>query len=882
MKTFSVNLHQFELRIRSSSLKRRESIELHMALNLAASSASLRIRRVKLQMPLNSIASTASSLGMLRVNLQLTSTLLLRPLPSGAPSCELSLGAFYRKISNKGNNIERKTFEKSIQMLQAKAEVALEEEAVLVAFRDALKVDHFTASSYDTAWVAMIPNDNNDGPLYPQSLYWLSCNQRQDGSWGDESSVCLFDSVLSTLACVVALRTWNTSSSCIRKGEKFLQEALSEMEEDDLKMISPGVFHALAELLEEALRLGISLPYSSSMVKHFRINHGLLIDSLRGYTDVIKLCPKRLLSFPESLRSVIPWNKCAEIQSAEGDLFLSPAATACLVIETGDINALAYLKRLLKQFGSAVPSMYPKQPQQLLSLVNHLEGLNVDRFFHKEIHELLRTLSRLWKLECNDQIEDAKPLTESMKSKIIIFRALREHGFTVLPENSVFAKFFSGDTEMLEADSILNTYRASELKFPGDEMLEYAKNRSASCLTALVRDAPEHVHSNLIEETKDALGFPSFLKNRPVESMSYIDRFEFTDYMQESYAERSFSRITHAGNPRLLAFAKKNFNKCQAAYQEELQILARWEEGHKLNEVPFIRHPLYPAYLTAVDLAAPEFFLARQCWTMNSVLTTAVDDLFDRASVPSDLSELRLFLHSRAPFFYMWDLSEVEHCNESIKIIARCVVNSVDYLIEEVNKVQGRDLGPFFRRMWVESVVAMMTEAEWAVSGYKPNLDEYIETGYLSLILGPIVPLSVFFLDEIIYDEVLESQEYWDLFRTVSTFGRLVNDSRTHERDTESGYVSAVSLYVQQHPELTVEQSKAIVDDMVEQYASEALSKLLNPNYACPAVRSGWLSMMRALYMMYYRNVDGYSITPKDLKKKMKRFFFQPYPADEV
>ncbi|KAL3675072.1 hypothetical protein R1sor_025020 [Riccia sorocarpa] len=796
----------------------------------------------------------------------------------GGPSCGLLLGVLYRNMSEEGSNIERKTLGKSVQMSQAKAEVELEEEAVLVAFRDVFKVDHFTASSYDTAWVAMIPNDNNDGPLYSESLHWLSCNQHQDGSWAGESTVCLFDSVLSTLACVVALRTWNTCSSCIRKGEKFLEEVLSEMEEDDLKMISPGVFHALAELLEEALRLGISLPYSSSVIKHFRINHGLLIDSLRGYTDVIKLCPKRLLSFPEGLRSVIPWSKCAEIQSAEGDLFLSPAATACLVIETGDINALGYLKRLLKQFGSAVPSMYPKQPHQLLSLVNHLEGLNVDRFFHKDIHELLRTLSRAWKDEFDDQIEDAKSITESMKSKIIIFRALREHGFTVLSEKLAFARFFSGGTEMLEADSMLNMYRASELKFPGEKVLEYAKNRSASCLTALVRDAPEQVHSNLIEETKDALDFPSFLKNQPVESMSYIDRFQFTDHKQETYAEGSFSRITHAGNPRLLAFAKKYFNKCQAVYQEELQNLARWEEEHKLNEVPFIRHPLYPAYFTAVDLAAPEFCLARQCWTMNSVLTTAVDDLFDRASNPSDLSELRLFLQC----VRRWDLSEVEHCDESLKIIARCLLSSVDYLSGAVVKVQGRDLGLFFRRMWVESVMAMMTEAEWAVSGYKPTLDEYIETGYLSLILGPIVPLSVFFLGEIINDEVLESQEYWDLFRTVSTFGRLINDSRTHERDTKAGHVSFVSLYVRHHPELTVEQSKAIVNDMVEQYASEALSKLLNSNYACPAVRSGWLSMMRALYMMYYRNVDGYSITPKDLKTKMKRFFFQPYPADEV
>ncbi|KAL3695076.1 hypothetical protein R1sor_008727 [Riccia sorocarpa] len=168
-------------------------------------------------------------------------------------------------------------------------------------------------------------------------------------------------------------------------------------------------------------------------------------------------------------------------------------------------------------------------------------------------------------------------------------------------------------------------------------------------------------------------------------------------------------------------------------------LICRWEEEHRLNEVPDMRHPLYPAFFAAVDLAAPEFSLARQCWTMNSILTTAVDDVFDRASDPSDLSELRLFVQC----LKRWDLSEVDHCSDSLKILARSLLSSVDYLSEEVNKVQGRDLGHFFRRMWLEPVVAMMTEAEWAVSGYTPSLEEYIETGYLSFILGPIVPSIV-------------------------------------------------------------------------------------------------------------------------------------------
>ncbi|KAL2623627.1 hypothetical protein R1flu_003832 [Riccia fluitans] len=855
MHAFKVSLHLFELQISRMSLKTIGSTGAQVAVNLP---------------PISPFLHTGAE------KLNLKSRLRLRPQCSGVPSSGPSFGALRPSDSEDETNIERRTSRDSVQMVKSDTKNENEVEDLLEAMRNALDLDNNTVSAYDTAWVAMIPNENDDGPLYPQSLNWICSNQRHDGAWADDTAVSVIEPVLSTLACVVALRTWDMASEWISKGERFLGEALSEMDEDDLNDVSPGLFHALAELLEDALRLGISLPYSSSAVKHLRNNHGLLIDSFKGNADMIKLCPRRILSFPEGLRSVIPWNKCSEIQSAGGDLFSSPAATACLVLATRDSKALGYLNRLLEQFGSAVPSTFPKRPHHLLSLVDHLQCLNVDSYFRKEIHVLLQRLSRDRKLGIDDQTEHSEDITERNMTEVMSFRSLREHEFTVLPEGSAFAECCNGDAEKLEAGSMLEMYRASELKFPGDEVLDYARDKSTSCLKALLKKAPEHAQSNLIEETRDVLEFPSFLKNRPVESMSYIDKFQFKDHNQETYVEGSFSRITHACNPRLLALAKTNFNTCQALYQNELQTLVRWEEEHRFKEVPFIRHPLYPSYLTAVGLAsAPELSLARTCWTMSSVLTTAVDDLFDETS---DISELRLFVQC----VRSWDLSEVEHCAESVKIIARGLLSSVDYLTEAVKKFQERDLGTFFRRMWLDLAVSMMTEAEWAVSGYIPSSDEYIETAHISFALGPIVPLSVFFLGEVISDEELESQEYWDLFRTVATFGRLLNDSRTYQRDTKSGHVSAVSLYIREHPELTAEQSKAIIEDMVKEIGSKALSKLLNPTYSCPAVRTGWLSMMRALYMMYYRNVDGFSTTPEELKKKIKRFFFQPYTTTRV
>ncbi|KAK1284271.1 hypothetical protein QJS10_CPB21g01599 [Acorus calamus] len=65
-------------------------------------------------------------------------------------------------------------------------------------------------SAYDTAWVSMIEDVNGNGtPQFPSSLRWIVDHQLPDGSWGDRDYFLVYDRLLNTLACVVALKTWN-------------------------------------------------------------------------------------------------------------------------------------------------------------------------------------------------------------------------------------------------------------------------------------------------------------------------------------------------------------------------------------------------------------------------------------------------------------------------------------------------------------------------------------------------------------------------------------------------------------------------------------------------------------------------------------------------
>lgn len=84
-----------------------------------------------------------------------------------------------------------------------------------------------SVSSYDTAWVAMVPSPNSPkSPCFPECLNWLINNQLNDGSWGlvnhNHNHLLLKDSLSSTLACIVALKRWNVGEDQVNKGMRLL------------------------------------------------------------------------------------------------------------------------------------------------------------------------------------------------------------------------------------------------------------------------------------------------------------------------------------------------------------------------------------------------------------------------------------------------------------------------------------------------------------------------------------------------------------------------------------------------------------------------------------------------------------------------------------
>lgn len=70
----------------------------------------------------------------------------------------------------------------------------------------------------------------------------------------------------------------------------------------------------------------------------------------------------------------------------------------------------------------------------------------------------------------------------------------------------------------------------------------------------------------------------------------------------------------------------------------------------------------------------------------------------------------------------------------------------------------------------------MSREAEWSSDKLTPSLEDYMENAYISFALGPIVLPATYLIGPPLAEKTVESSEYNQLYKLMSTMGRLLND----------------------------------------------------------------------------------------------------------
>ncbi|KAL0419894.1 UNVERIFIED_CONTAM: Kolavenyl diphosphate synthase TPS5, chloroplastic [Sesamum radiatum] len=205
-----------------------------------------------------------------------------------------------------------------------------------------------SVSPYDTAWVALVEDISAGGrPQFPASLEWISNNQLPDGSWGDSDTFSIYDRIINTLACVVALRSWNIHPDRTDKGILFIKENIYKLEGENEEHMPIGFEVALPSVIQMAKKLDIDIPVDSPGLQEIYARRELKLTRIPR--DIMHKVPTTLLHSLEGMPDLM-WQKLLKLQSVDGSFLFSPSSTAFALQQTKDHNCLNYLANHLKRF----------------------------------------------------------------------------------------------------------------------------------------------------------------------------------------------------------------------------------------------------------------------------------------------------------------------------------------------------------------------------------------------------------------------------------------------------------------------------------------------------------------------------------------------------
>eukprot|EP00262_Sarcandra_glabra_P016323 TRINITY_DN5286_c0_g1_i6.p1 TRINITY_DN5286_c0_g1~~TRINITY_DN5286_c0_g1_i6.p1 ORF type:complete len:769 (+),score=128.18 TRINITY_DN5286_c0_g1_i6:398-2704(+) len=731
-----------------------------------------------------------------------------------------------------------------------------------------LKVE-LSVSSYDTAWVAMVPSpDSPLLPCFPECLNWLLENQLPDGSWGlpRRHPSLIKDALSSTLACVLALKRWNVGEEQIRKGLHFIgSHFASTMDE---KQCSPIGFEIIFPgMIEYGIDLGLGLPLSPTVVD--TMLHKRDLEFKRGSGSNSEGRKAYLAYVAEGLGKLQDWEEVLKYQKKNGSLFNSPSTTAAALTHLHDPKCLAYLRLLLKTYGNAVPTTYPLDIYTHLRMVDSLERLGIARHFRNEIKRVLDDAYRRW--HQNDE-----EIYVDVATCALAFRLLRMNGYEV--SSDALAQYGEEDLfnllgEHLQVmDTVLELYRASQIMtFPNELVLKKLNSWSSQFLKREIYIGAMHAdgyHEDTALEVDYAIKFPYHANLDRLENRRNIEHYNVDDFqiLKTSYRSRNIA------NKHFLDLAVEDFNLCQSIHRIELKLLERWVKECRLDQLKFARQKLLYCYFSgAATLISPEMSEARISWTKTGILTTVVDDFFDVGGSEEELINFIKLVEK-------WDgISSTDCCSEQVEILFFALYNTTNDLGAKASLLQGRSVIAQIIETWLALLKANMKEAEWVRNNSVPTMDEYMENGYISFALGPVIFPTIYLIGPKLSDEAARGPEFQNLYKFLSMCGRLLNDTQSYEREGKEGKLNSVSLRVlHSHGAITEEDAASESRGVIETNRRDLLKLVVQTKGSVlpRACKDLFWNISRVLHVLYLTS-DGFS-SPQQMMNAVNAVIHEP------
>lgn len=499
-------------------------------------------------------------------------------------------------------------------------------------------------SAYDTAWVALVKDINGtDTPQFPSSLLWIANNQLEDGSWGDVHFFSPYDRILNTLACVIALKSWNIHPEKFEKGMSFIRENICKLEKEKAEHMPIGFEVAFPSLLEIAEDMGIEVPDDSPVLQEIYAQRDLKLKKIPK--DIMHRVPTTLLFSLEGMPG-LDWEMLLNLQFQDGSFLFSPSSTAYALMHTKDEKCLTYLNKVVERFNGGVPNVYPVDMFERMWGVDRLQRLGISRYFEPEIKVCMNYVYRYWNKNGIGPTRNTR--VSDVDDTSMGFRLLRLHGYDVSPD--VFKQFEKGDEFVCfpgqssqAITGLFNLFRASQFLLPGEKILENARKFCSKFLrekqTCNQLEDKWIIAKDLAGEVGYALDIPWYASLPRVETRFYVEQYGGGD---DIWIGKTLYRMYHVNNDIYSELAKLDFNNCQELHQLEWDRIQEWWTHSNLQEFGLSRETLLLAYfLAAASIFEPERSVERVAWAKAAVLVEAVASYFNKETC---IKQRRAFL----------------------------------------------------------------------------------------------------------------------------------------------------------------------------------------------------------------------------------------------
>ncbi|KAJ0053550.1 hypothetical protein Pint_03319 [Pistacia integerrima] len=669
-------------------------------------------------------------------------------------------------------------------------------------------------SAYDTAWVALIEDTQGSGASqFPSALQWIVNNQLPDGSWGDAKIFSAHDRLINTLACVVALKSWNIDHEKCQKGLSFFKDNISKLENENDEHIPIGFEIAFPSLLEIARGLGIEVPEHSPVLQDIHAKRNLKLTRIPK--DTMHNVPTTLLHSLEGMQD-LNWEKLLKLQFQDGSFLFSLSSTAYAFMQTKNENCLKFLTKVVQRFNTGVPSTYPIDLFEHLWVVDRLQRLGILRYFQPELKECMDYIYRYWTEEGISWARNSR--VQDIDDTAMGFRLLRLHGYEVSAD--VFQNFetggeffcFGGQSTQA-VTGIFNLFRASQVLFPGEKILENAKQFSTKFLREKLA-ANELLDKWII--TKDLPGEVNFALKVPwyaslprVEARLYIEQYGGED---DIWIGKTFYRMPYVNNSIYLELAKLDYNNCQARHQIEWDkkhaMVYRWYTEWKLDNFGTSRRALLLAYfVAAASIYEPEKWQARIGWAKTAVLLETITSYFHNTKHSREKREA--FVDEFRNCISINNLSQLRLESDIIEQrFTRILLGTLDHLSLDALVNQGRDISHHLHQAW----------EKWLIKWQDQNGD--MHQGEAELLVNTInIIAERWFLDELLHHP--QYRQLSDLTnRICSKLGHYqkqkVHDNGSNNDNNDSIRMLQIESEMQELLQLVLKLSSDDIDSNVK------------------------------------------------------------------